>query len=523
MIRSGDYHPPGVIFACQRDRRLNQHTLCSMVVKMPQENEHFISILLMHSLFTVLAVIFGIASTANGWQKTPSDTLNTVLADHDNERAVVLLKEILDRSPNDPSGWYNLACVACRLDQFDEAASALLRSVKCGFNDFRQMETDPDLESLHDHELFLVILERAEQQEQKRSRSAFDLWRATYGDEHYRYELDESGKLAYATALDEVSHRQMKRMLQQEADHLTATLFHESLDNFVLIAVPTPEDAKFFFGSDENVGGIYQHAERRLVARDIGGSLRHEFVHALHYDHMERLGLTEPHRLWVQEGLATLYEDYEFNDYGGIHFLPNTRFNIVKNRARLSRLVPLKQLMNLSNKQFMARSGALYPQVRSIFRFLAERNELADWYSSYVDTFQQDPSGELAFRKACGADLEEIEKEWKSWIDQQPRFDDRIDPEDAALGIVSQNQSVNNGVSITQVLAGSAASRARLRSGDVIVAVDDHPTRNLTELRMIIAAKHVGDTVQIRFRRKERYQTVSAILRKRGWLYEIGP
>ncbi|NIM60902.1 MAG: hypothetical protein GTO30_04390, partial [Acidobacteria bacterium] len=52
-------------------------------------------------------------------------------------------------------------------------------------------------------------------------------------------------------------------------------------------------------------GGIYEHERRRLIARDIGASLRHELTHAYHYADMDRLG--QRHPLWVQEGIATLY------------------------------------------------------------------------------------------------------------------------------------------------------------------------------------------------------------------------
>ena len=55
----------------------------------------------------------------------------------------------------------------------------------------------------------------------------------------------------------------------------------------------------------------------------------------MHYGHMARLG--QRHPLWVQEGLATLYEDYDLDTAGTVRFLPNRRHNIARRRARSGR------------------------------------------------------------------------------------------------------------------------------------------------------------------------------------------
>ena len=84
---------------------------------------------------------------------------------------------------------------------------------------------------------------------------------------------------------------------------------------------------------------------------------------------------------------------------------------------------------------------------------------------------------------------------------------------DAALGIESRPRATNDGVLITHVRPGSSAAASRLEVGDIIVAVDDQPTRTLTELQRIIAAKAIGDTVTIRARHNREYFSVVVSLR----------
>jgi hypothetical protein len=303
----------------------------------------------------------------------------------------------------------------------------------------------------------------------------------------------------------------MRTMLARQADHMIATLFQAPPEYDVLIAVPTPDDARRIFGGDELIGGIYQHSQRRLVARDIGGALRHEFLHALHYGHMERLG--QEHPIWIQEGLASLYEDYELDGQGRIRFLPNHRQDIVKRRARAGRLMRWDMLFKLDSSRFMDQAGHLYPEVRSIFAFLADRSMLVPWYGAYVQRYPEDPTGARAFEQVFGKPLSEIETEWRRWVVALPDVDTDIDYGDAWLGIETTLRGSNDGVRVDTVRRRSAAAEAGIRPGDVIVAVDGKPTRSLLELQQVIAGKEVGERVDVRYRRGAEYRVVSATLR----------
>jgi hypothetical protein len=430
--------------------------------------------------------------------------------DGDYARAAALIEAHLVAHPGDKAMLFNAACANCRLGRIDEAASYLRRAVDAGFDDLDHLTSDPDLEPLREHPIYLAAVRRLEADDVSEA-EPLRQWRAHFGDDHYLYDLDRRRHIAYATALDRTSHEEMRRMLEQEADHLQSLLFDVTLDKYVLIAVPTPEDGRLLFNDDARAGGIYEHEKRRLIARDTGASLRHEFVHALHYAHMDRLG--QRHPLWVQEGLASLYESYALDADGNITFLPNERHNIVKGLALAGGLTRWRELFTMTDQEFMAGANRNYPQARSVFEFLAERNMLDTWYRALIDTYDDDPTGIKAFRVCFKEPLSEIEKQWRAWAHRRPKVDVAIDSGDAALGIESDLHASNDGVLIADVIPGSAAERGDLEAGDVIVAVDGQATRSLTELQTIIAAKEIGDRVTVRARRNGDYFTVVIRLR----------
>jgi hypothetical protein len=460
---------------------------------------------------TVLALAAILAGPTLAAPSSLERSIYQSFLDGDFPRAARLLETHLEEFPNDPVMLYNAACVYCHLKQPDRAASYLRRAVDAGLSDLGQIAGDPDLEPIRDHPIYRSLIRRLQRAANGGAAEALERWRSYYGDDHYLYDHDEKRRIAYATALDRTSHQEMRRMIEQQADQMEQALFEPSPDSYLLIAVPTPRDARRLFNNNDQAGGIYEHDKRRLIARDIGSSLRHELVHALHYAHMDRVG--QRHPLWIQEGLATLYEACVLDDGPTAVFLPNERHNIVKGLALADRLIRWRELFELSDDEFMAKAGQLYPQVRSIFEFLADQGKLSCWYAALVENFRQDPTGARAFQMCFNQPLAEVERQWRRWITTRPKVDVAIDKGDAALGIESHLHSSNDGVLITDLLPGSAAAGSSLEVGDVIVAVDGKPTRSLTELQTIIAAKEVGDLVTVRVRRDGDYFTVVVKLR----------
>ncbi len=462
-----------------------------------------------HATALILAVVLTAAASASGL-RTLGDRIYQSVVAGDYPRAAELVEDYLRISPHDAVMLYNAACIYCRLGQTERGATSLQRAVNAGLVDLDQIRRDPDLEPLHDHPIYKEVLRRLEQTSTNQARDAMGNWRALYGRDNYRYSRDEERRIAYATALDPTSHAEMLGMIERQADYHQASLFNASPSTFLLIAVPTPTDARQLF-ANEQTGGIYEHHKRRLISRDTGSSLRHELVHAYHYAHMDQLG--QRHPLWIQEGLATLHESYVFEADGSMTFLSNERHNIVRARAKAGRLTPWTMLLQMNDDEFMAGASRHYPQVRSIFEFLADRGKLDCWYQALVGHYQDDPTGALAFRACFNLPLDDIERAWRRWLLARPNIDILIQYGDAALGIESHPRGTNDGVVIANILPRSPAAASRLEVGDIIVAVDDQPTRTLTELQTIIASKKVGDTVTIRARHNREYFTVVVSLR----------
>lgn len=428
-------------------------------------------------------------------------------------KAVDLIEKHLEDAPRDVTMLYNAACGYSLLGDIDRAADYLRRAVEAGFIDFDHMESDPDLDNLRDHPVYAQILEIREEVNRRYAERQLEMAREFFGEDGYRYDTDKERKLNFAIALDETSYREMRTMLNQQADHLWEALFEAPPEYFVTIAVPKPIDAARIL-RDPEIGGIYEHARRRLIARDIGALLRHEFTHVLHYGHMERLG--QEHPLWIQEGIACLYEDYRFDADGEIVFLPNVRHNITKRRGSAGRTLPWRELFEIKDDIFMARASWMYPQVRSIFRFVAAKGKLEAWYSAYVTEFEHDSTGRAAFEVAFGKPIEDVERDWKVWLTEQPLTDDEIEFGDASLGISVNPDAANDGVQIGGFVRGSAAGRSQLRVGDVIVAIDGQSVRSFEELSAIIARHEVGDRLRIRARRRGEYFEVVVRLSRLG-------
>ncbi len=423
----------------------------------------------------------------------------------DYPRAAELVQQFLRYSPNDAVMLYNAACIYCRLGQTERGASSLRRAIDAGLTDLGQIERDPDLAPIRDHPTYKAAIKRLTRNASNKARDAMGHWRAQYGNDLYRYSRDEDRRIAYATALDRTSHDEMRLMIERQVDYLQGSIFDTSPSTFLLIAVPTPSDARRLF-NNEHTGGIYEHEKRRLISRDTGSSLRHELVHAYHYAHMDRL--RQRHALWIQEGLASLHESYVLDDDGVITYLPNERHNVVRGLVKAGRLQRWSMLFAMTDDDFMDHARQHYPQVRSIFEFIADQGKLQCWYQALIEHYEDDRTGALAFNVCFDRPLDDVERAWRRWVLDRPPIDIFIQQGDAALGIESRPRARNDGVLITYVLPGSSAANTGLKVGDVIVAVDDHSTRSLTELQTIIASKKIGESVSIRARRRREYFTV---------------
>ncbi|MEX2147026.1 MAG: M28 family peptidase [Candidatus Rokuibacteriota bacterium] len=82
------------------------------------------------------------------------------------------------------------------------------------------------------------------------------------------------------------------------------------------------------------------------------------------------------------------------------------------------------------------------------------------------------------------------------------------------FGIGADGRSTWDALRLSQVVPGSAAERAGLRDGDVIVRFDDAAVGSLEELRTVLGTKRPGDTVEVVYLRDGRETTTSATLER---------
>ncbi|HRW99475.1 MAG TPA: trypsin-like peptidase domain-containing protein, partial [Cyclobacteriaceae bacterium] len=77
----------------------------------------------------------------------------------------------------------------------------------------------------------------------------------------------------------------------------------------------------------------------------------------------------------------------------------------------------------------------------------------------------------------------------------------------------NRNLDVVQGVYITRVNMGSAADDSGMESGDVIVAINDHPVGSVSELQEWVARNRPGEMITVTFRRDGEEKSVQTVLK----------
>jgi len=416
--------------------------------------------------------------------------------------------------------WYNLACALSLQHDAEGAGKALMAAVDRGFIDVRHMRRDPHLAPVRDSEAFLkitgnwsLILEKHRDANLERARREFRLGK-------YEQSFDEEFKLAYHSAFDPDSLAIAKQEIRRLADWAELNVFPSILDpdaaredSWVIVILPARKDflrwATKTFGpriitGATGIGGVYEHDNKRLIAQDLGASLRHEFFHVLHWRDCVRRGQVHP--IWVQEGLCSLIEDYDLEG-GQIVPKPSWRTNTAVRLAGIGKLLPLERLCNANAAQFHGdRSLLHYAMARTLFLYLYDQGVLRHWYDTFVHTYTQDPTGILALETVLGKPIDEIHKDHEAWVRRLPSVPEWNRKPD---GFVQLGVDVNPGQGEGPVVERVATREARnsgLRPGDIITAINDRPTRDVHELLRVLDGYQPGDKVTVSFRRFGRYR-----------------
>jgi Flp pilus assembly protein TadD len=322
------------------------------------------------------------------------------------------LQRYLQEMPDDGVMHYNAACVLARLGNTDSAGTALLDSVKAGFLDFSHMRRDPDLDPLRHGEVYRAIMAASDAADPLVAERRIKRWQTAMGDSKHRIERDLQRNLDYITALDDIEHEDLRQRVQTQSDGLLGWLFSTPLQQRVLIVIPTEEHLAGLM-PDDRIHGRYRHQMRELVSAPDQVALPHEVAHIYHHNHMDQLGQVHP--MWIQEGLAALFEAYRVVD-GAFIFQANQRDQFVRDLlTRGNGLSSLEDLMTATAADFRHNAATHYAQARSLLRFLAQADRLDTWYATYTDQYRQDPTGRAALEAALDLSLEQIDRRWRGW------------------------------------------------------------------------------------------------------------
>ena len=427
------------------------------------------------------------------------------------ELAEERFRAIAARTPSSYVGAYNLASAHARQGEVEESIAALRDAIDRGFTDKLTLVRDPDLGAIRGTDDYKELIENwADVIEARRN---LDLARATGLIRKHR-ETRTLGDLRVQvmSAHDPVSTDQSVEELERIAAWAQRELFTNldlvPIEDQHWVTITLPERVGFVRwatevfgegvrGSISSVGGAYEHQQRRLVAQDLGATLRHEFIHVLHWRDMSRMGQNQA--AWVQEGLASLVEDY---DMVGGELVPvaSWRTNMVKRLLDVRRLPTLEELAGTGLARFTSsRPLAKYAHARTVMMFLLAEGTLKDFYQRYARGYSADPSGLTALEGAMGMELDEIEAKYREYVAALPVVAETGSDLDATIGVGIENGS-GDGVVVTE-LPGAARSRTGLRMGTVITAINGRATRDLHELIRVLSDYGPGEAVRVSTRR----------------------
>lgn len=425
--------------------------------------------------------------------------------------------------PTNFTAHYNLACMRALAGDTDGSWYHLTDALQNGFIDAFELRRDPSLASMRDDKRVIALLDNFDRMiEAHRTASigAAGRWLGTGAE---RRTLDNL-RIEVFSNHDEVATDDAVSELELVAGF--ARTFIPDLDNEAdaqldpWIVVTLPDQQRFMnwsiqtFGpsareSFSQIGGAYDHDARRLVARDLGATLRHEFFHVLLWRDMSHRGVAAP--IWIQEGLASLVED---GRTGGGRFVPTAswRTNIAKRLEANAKLPKFEELTSLTHERFSTnRPLRQYALARTFFLFVHDRGALPQWYAQYAANATTDPNGLHALETVLGMNADDIHDAYRAWVRNLPMIAESADDLDVRLGV-----EVSNGDGDGPVVVGFTDTAARrdtgLRLRDVITGVNSQPTRDLQELIRILGDTRPGQTIAVNFRRGRLHKTTQVTL-----------
>lgn len=423
------------------------------------------------------------------------------------------LRDQLKLQPGNFVVYYNLACARAMQNDPAGAGEWLVKSVEHGFSDIYQLRRDPTLRPVREDANYRAIVEHwpaiLEARRDANLKGVKTIFKTGYAETR-----DEALRVIYLSAFDAGSTQSAVAELSLVARWCEAQFLPGLTDPaaakddaWAIVVLPSRADyekwATLKYGVNavkdtSMIAGAYDHDLKRLVSMDLGATLRHEFLHLLHWRMITRTGQTPP--IWIMEGLGSVVEDYDARD-GMLVPAPSWRTNISKRVEGLGNLPTVKQLADLSWRDFQLRRPLLnYAASRTVFMFLAQRGQLRPWADAYAAGFADDPSGLRAMETATGLSGPELQRELRTYVKSLPAVAETIKSGMASLGI-DVDAGTGEGPVVAEVPRSRDGKPHPLRLGDVLTAIDGKPVRDLAELVRVLSGYKPGDVVEVSYRR----------------------
>lgn len=443
-----------------------------------------------------------------------------------NAEALALIDLFLTAHPDDAQVLLEGARVACSSADARSAAAYAIRAIRAGLVDDKMLDEDPSLARLRAHEAWeqvravrqqlreeaAIARERAATgdpafRDETIAQQSLREWTARFSKGQYRIETHDELNLVIASDIEREGVDKSIAMLTALSQTLRKSLFAEIQPDRVLLVVATPKDAAAFFENPEH-GGLYVHEARRLVARETGATLRHEYTHVLHFGDMQRR--RQHHPIWIQEGLATLFEEWRAGANGEPVILSNLRSNEMLDRIRNEKSTAWIDFLALDRPAFMLQPDSNYAQARSMLMFLTVHGKLGAWYALYTAGYDEDPTGRRALEVVLDAPIGRIDGMWKAWVIANGRRDSTIDSGDGVMGVGISGMP--DGVRIDSLQPGGPAVTAGLTVGDVLTEIKGQEVRSVADFLLVTAPLRAGENLQVRYRRGKLYSIVRLTL-----------
>jgi len=432
------------------------------------------------------------------------------------EESIRKYAELIREDPDDMIALYNVACACSLLGKLEHAVGFLERSAEAGYIDFEHMLEDTDLDAIREEEGYKRILENRETYIRRAEENREGHYRKKFGD-RYNYEKDDKYRILFISNSDERTRASLLGALRRYSEALWRDFFVYKPTYTITVLIPrSREDYIKDFGGRPQAAGFYNHASHTLTVNLASGTgtMIHEWTHALHYGDME--GLKQRHPIWIVEGFGSLYEQCTIRDDGTAVGLPNWRLPALQSalKNQPAKRLSWKTVMDPKSKAFKDRKtiGMAYAVARYVFYYMQEKKVLRKFYKIYRERYEEDPTGAKFMEEILGKKIDEIEKEWEPWV-LGIKYDRGPVPQrqpKVRLGVYLE--TAEGGVGVSGVVEGSAAEKAGIRSGDVIVEVEGKAVRRTLDILQALMDRKPGDKVKLKLLRDGEKKEVEVVL-----------